>query len=222
MTRLMIFCYSAALSQSEDPAIANADIRRRICQDIATSDYFLAQGGQPVTMFEIFKELKQKKYRDLFNQIYKKSSTLDVLKFLWQSLNVMGTLSSPTRYRYVNEFTPKKFKISGFTKSQFCSSIPVEEHVFVCIIRKRSSPYLTNLCPYYVSKEYNVFPKDLPSSSITTLYKPGRFIFKLHEGLVTDVALAEEPSRAYTSTNYNVEMHYLQIRRNYRPGTFAY
>ena len=68
-----------------------------------------------------------------------------------------------------------------------------------------------------MSKEYNFGETGFP-------YKPGRFIIgNLREGYPdsddsVQIILAEEPAGAYTRPGFNVEVHYLQIRKHAQMG----
>jgi hypothetical protein len=91
-----------------------------------------------------------------------------------------------------------------------------EEYVFECPLED----WLNKVAiTFYVSKEYNVGPLRAGE------HMPGRFVFKnftpgrLHP--YNYVVLAEQPATAYLETNFNVELHYLRMRKYVKPGKIA-
>lgn len=87
------------------------------------------------------------------------------------------------------------------------------EYVFVCLVNDPdpSGQQPSAITPVYVSKEYNVGPFSVP-------IKPGRFVYFMPRHYGVKFALAEEPAVAYTDLRFNVELHYLQIRKYVQPG----
>ena len=109
-----------------------------------------------------------------------------------------------------NPYTLKEFNVLDSVKSH-----DFKEYVITCpplkdfFISDRSEIF------YHVSKEYNVSP-------VEGQYKPGRFVFA---NFIPEVQtsynymiLAEEPARAYRSPRFNVELHYIQMRKYISPG----
>lgn len=103
-------------------------------------------------------------------------------------------------YKYNNPYNVKQFKVLDPMSMNFHI---VDEFVFVCLLKQWASG---DIVPFYVSKEYNV--------NLEETYKVGRFVF----GENRFVVLAEETARAYSTSNFNLELHYLQMRKHRRPG----
>lgn len=107
---------------------------------------------------------------------------------------------------FTNPYILRKINLFG--------NLEVEEYIVACPVRKRESNYIF---PCYVSKEYNV-------ASFGDSYMPGRFIFLNLMAEYTNhhsefyIILAEEPGIAHTEPDFNVELHYLQIRMYVEPG----
>ena len=69
---------------------------------------------------------------------------------------------------------------------------------------------------FYVSKEYNVSP-------VLDYYKPGRFVVgRISMAHVpfpsNNLILAEESATAFTDSSFDVELHYLRVRKHIRRG----
>lgn len=90
----------------------------------------------------------------------------------------------------------------------------LEEYVIACPIKKLINGYVF---PFYISKEYNVSPLD-------ELYMPARFLFinfwtdMLNISNDFYLLLAEEPAIGHGDPDFNVELHYLQLRKHVQPG----
>lgn len=137
-------------------------------------------------------------------------------KELWSNRNhpeyseVFKQIYSPASlensYNYQNSYREETFQLA---KSQH----PFMEHVFICPIKDSSNEFIR---PLYVSKEYNVGPFG------EHLYKPGRFLFgnftPNHSHPYVNVMLVENPAIVFTEPNFNVEIYYLQMRKNTKPG----
>lgn len=179
-----------------DPAAANALVRQRICEDVTGSGFFEWSELVPVNMKVTQNELQQSiaLYSDLFHRIYRPNR------------NLLKRLLSP--FSYDNQYSLQELIITSALGSRYY--FRTREFVFVCLLRQRSS---TLLVPYYVSKEYNV--------SDGEGYQAGRFVFGDRKPNVPEhVILAEESAEAYVRSDFNVELHYLQMRkyRRRRPG----
>lgn len=146
-----------------------------------------------------FRHTLKSKHRDIYKILYKKRRSRIFRR--WESISRRGS-------KYENPYALRQLKVSGFVGDAYRENIAVQEHVFVCLT---SGSHIDEIFPYYVSKEYNV---GLNQSS--TAYIPGRFIFSYLTRKLE--AFAEEPARARISPEFNVELHYLEIRKNYKPG----
>ena len=109
-------------------------------------------------------------------------------------------------YEYVNDYEKLDFNITGIGR--------FEEFVFMCPL---TDLFTRNVNPFYISKEYNVGPSN-------ELYMPGRFMFgntlRVHHSYDYSI-LAEGSARAYTDLTFNVELHYLNLRRHAESGKFC-
>ena len=107
--------------------------------------------------------------------------------------------------QYENLYRQQEFSMFG--------SYRFKEYVFGCPLENFTDEAVM---AFFITKEYNVSPWH-------DLYKPGRFAFKdFTPGYVYPynyVVLAEEPAEAITQPGFNIELHYLQIRKYVTPGT---
>lgn len=181
-----------------DPATIDASARLNTCQAISDSGVFEKYGYDPVDMSDIYTELKQLKYSEIFHLIY---SSL-------QSQN-----GSDERYEYNNPYTQRLFQITEFfpirpgTNAMYSSNV---ESVFLCLLRQKPS---NNLVPYYVSKAYN----ELDHHRFLFMgQNSAYFTYQYHQRIM----FAEESAETYGSqtSEFNVELHYLQKRIRYDPG----
>ena len=181
---------------------ADPNTRKEICSQITESLYFRLQRKDAIDMDKrsIYKKLKHKrKYETLFNEIYEKAPK--------RSFFERGR-----KYRYVNPYRPKTVRIDGLVNNEYLPIIPRQEYTFVCLVRQRSSSSNKAKIAYYVSKEYNVF------TGQSSQHIAGRFVFKPPTATIQLVILAEEPAKVHESPDFNLELHYLQIRRDREPG----
>lgn len=113
--------------------------------------------------------------------------------------------SSPDSYEYNNSLRPYEFLLMG-------SLHYMTEHVFLCPLKSLLNK---DIMLFFVSKEYDVSPFD-------GYVMPGRFVFADftpgHPSIHNYIILAEEPARAYVEPNFNVEIHYLRMRKHVQPG----
>lgn len=113
-------------------------------------------------------------------------------------------------FEYTNPYQQRNLRVNvnGFLR--------FKEYVFVCPMRNTQSNAVYG---FYVSKEYNL-------SSGGESYKPGRFIVgdcTLRFPFPTiSLILAEEPAKAYTEPDFNVELHYLRMRKYIQPGKLLF
>lgn len=116
--------------------------------------------------------------------------------------DIVHQIYNPT-YEYTNEYKEYVFR-----------TLPnwyyTREFVFFCPLKNSSN---NQLITFYVSKEYNVGISEIHQKS-------GRFIFGNFEpatGQMSQnreyVILAEEPAKVYKEPGFNVELHYLRIRK---------
>jgi hypothetical protein len=188
-----------------DPALSDARIRKHICKDITGSGFFKAENMEPVKMSKVLSELRSPRYTDIFRRIYTSGAPRQ---------NAIVNLLYP--YMYSNPYSVLEFSVDGVQRG-LVAEIRFREHVFACIVRNR---YSRDLLAYYVSKEYNV---------LNNSYMPGRFVFRKNDDdhpsyariIFSAIALAEEPATIYQRPNYNLELHYLRIRKHRRPGKIS-
>lgn len=176
-----------------DAAKEDAHIRLRVCEDITDSDIFMADTMEAVDMDEMYKELNQEKYSDLFHQIYEPTK------------NPAKSLIQP--YEYKNLYTLREMDVLIRFVDSSSTTFRFPEYVFVCLLRNWDS---NDISAYYVSKEYNV-SDDGP-------YTAGHFVFWGRGRVI----LSEEPAKSYARNDYNVELHYLHLRKYHQPGTSNY
>ena len=188
-------CILVPPSISEQETDANANIRKRICQDITNNEYFSLQGMDPVDMDSptTLRELRRRKYVDVFDQLFEWSNSTGV-------------------ERYSNLYVLRDFQIDegtvGRRRRAYRSILPVQEYVFVCLVKK---PRFNSILWYYISKEFEI--------STLGAYERinARFVFEADKK-IQRLTLAEEPAKAYVSPDYDIEFIYLQIRENNRRG----
>lgn len=106
--------------------------------------------------------------------------------------------------------TDERQYINPYRLMAFTTLFPLQyfrEQVFVCTLIDRLR---NRIHPFYVSKEYNI-------SLSKQHFTPGRFIFgsllPATSWPYTDILLAEQPVKPRTEPDFNVEMHYLRIRK---------
>lgn len=120
----------------------------------------------------------------------------------WRIFYDLYTRNSSDKYEYTNSFSLQKFAflidiIDGLHTIQV--PLDIEEYVFVCLFEEQNSK---NVIPFYVSKAYN-------------LLHDRRFLFLNHN---VPLMLAEKSAEAYINQNFNVELHYLELRKHHEPG----
>lgn len=188
-----------------DPLASNAILRLHTCETISYSGIFDSfDNVQPISMQEAYAELQQPHYSNIFNQIY--------------------GLHPP--HKYTNFYTPHNININlRIGESSTLVSTHRHDFVFMCLmlrkidflgedpnkedIGKSDSHEKESIIPFYVSKMYNVH-RGLHAR---------RFIF-LNHGIVdnTDLMLMEQSAKPYIRPDFNIELHYLQLRKYSRPG----
>lgn len=150
-------------------------------------------------MRHVYHKLKQRQYSNIFRRIYTESKN--------RIKNLLNL------HEYTNPFARQEFEILNSRSTQ-SFLVRAAEYVFVCLLKKQ---YQDELVPIYVSKEYNV--------SGSESYMAGRFVFRNREyprhPEYHYMLLAEKPATVYTRSDYNVELHYLEIRKRRQPGKIA-
>lgn len=120
---------------------------------------------------------------------------------LFYTLNISENSHS---YIYNNSYKAVEFTMTD--------SFQFREYFFLCPTKDR---FFHNTVLLHVSKEYNVCPFVEPRML-------GRFllsnILPEQSNSLDSVVLAEEPGEAYVEPNFNVELHYLRIRKYVRQG----
>ena len=108
-------------------------------------------------------------------------------------------------------YMPREFKIVEIPP-RFPGRKPISvhknEHVFPCLLKEDH----TNISfPFYVSKLYNA----------ANGFSAHRFRFpeKLFS-LNKDIMLVEGSAKTYMNPTFNIELHYLELRKNYQPGRY--
>ena len=83
----------------------------------------------------------------------------------------------------------------------------MKEYVFTCLLADIND--LDNIHPLYVAKAYNT----------RRGLHVHRFLFpEKKEKRFQRVMLAEQPAKVYTLPDFNVELHYLELRKLHEPG----
>lgn len=161
-----------------------------ICEDILGSEFFELLGLVPNDVRKIYLNWNQQGYSAFFSQVYDSSNLLD---------------SYESTYPY---------KLREFSKMTTFHHL--REYLFVCPATDTSEKNVM-VYPYYVSKEYNV-------GLLGQSFKSGRFVFSNFIPGRRDsydiVILAEEPAIVHTEPSFNIELHYLHIRKYIDPGEF--
>ena len=121
--------------------------------------------------------------------------------FQWLAYDKISSI-----FVYANPYVKLEFEMSYLGR--------FSEYVFPCLVM---DPFVRKFAALRISKEYNVGPSD-------KLYMPGRFIFGDtivgYPPSADHRLLAEQPAIAYTGSNFNVELHYLSLRKHIQPGKF--
>ena len=186
---------------TQDPALTDSRIRKKICRDITKSGFFYWDILKPVKMKKIFRKLQQPRYTNIFNQIYTRTNPADQVQRLLH-LHV---------YEYTNEY--KRWQFHAINSIDFATStrtISTTEYAFICLMQDSRN----NIKTYYVSKEYNLYGDGA--------YVAGRFLFRKSRMQAPpnhyQILLAEEPAVVIHRYNFNVELYYLGIRKYRQPG----
>ena len=183
-----------------DPATENAHSRQSICEDILGSRYFS-------TMYKYFDAISTDRVFDLLKDDTSRSQIFD---HLFDEILVYSQNGSTKQYKYSNLYLRLEF-IHRETM------LRNKEHVFICPMENQMD---ASLELFYVSKEYHV--------SVSKPYLVGRFVFQKWSSHAADltsmtfnfVILAEGPALVYGGPNFNVELHYLTMRKNRQQGKF--
>ena len=107
------------------------------------------------------------------------------------------------------DYVLREFKVAKFhprlTERKPISVIK-KEYVFPCLLRE---DHTSLLFFFFVSKLYNA------ANGLSA----HRFLFpQKYFSLNNDVMLVEGSSRTYMKPGFNVELHYLELRKNYQPS----
>lgn len=184
--------------QSESDA--NPNIRKEICRQITSSLFFIQRGKKAIDTDQkkMYKKLKYKpKYEHFFLELYERVSERPPFQ-KW-----------PKHHQYTNPYRLREFEVDGLRKNEYLPIIPRQEYVFLCLVKDRISKAKI---PYYVSKEYNVFPGESSHRVV------GRFVFKPPPSKIQLIILAEEPAKVEERLDFSVEIHYLRTRRDRTRG----
>lgn len=136
------------------------------------------------------------------------------------------TSSDESHYQHshhTNPYTLRQFEVSiVLPDDPYGQLIPIykREFVFTCLFQEQratrnSCPGSDEenwdeenstdiICPFYVSKLYDILHG----------FRAHRFVF-LEKG---EVFLAEVSAEAYIRPDFNVELHYLELRKRHQPG----
>jgi hypothetical protein len=175
-----------------DRTTQEAFSRMRICSDISGTRIFQQYNCESVNMEEIYDELRQPKYSDIFHLIYRPTLSQD----------------SSHPYEYVNPYRlgSIEFIYDGHLDPDLASRTVVE-HIFVCLLRQQTAS--NDIIPYYVSKAY-----------YNPSYQGHRFLFfQGHPNHPNSLMmLVETSAEVYERPDFDVELHYLELREVHQPG----
>lgn len=142
-----------------------------------------------VGKWKIFRRRNHPKYKYIFNTLYNRTSLQN-------------------SFEYTNPYEQRRFSMRISDSFDI-----ITEYVFLCPFRDLST---LDLAPIYVSKPYNVSPFADGS------YMPSRFVIgnliPTYLPAYNNLILAEEPVVAYEKSDFNVELHYLRLRKYVKPG----
>jgi hypothetical protein len=147
-----------------------------------------------VTMAEIYDELgRLPKYATIFRQIYRPVDDT---------------------HEYINPYSQQEFEFINFVLGEDRDYRPVsvkrEESVFMCSLRERLSD---DIVPFYVSKAY-----DVRDGRRYVLSGRSRAIGPDENDQDIGLMLVKKSAEAYVSLHFNVELHYLEVKKHYRAG----
>jgi hypothetical protein len=110
------------------------------------------------------------------------------------------SLQSPSGSKSL--YVQRQFDLVGLASADLGT---VTEYLFVCPIKIKRSDGVVS---HYVSKAYDL-QHDL------------RFVFlqKATHTQYTHLMVAEKSAESYTKPDFDVELHYLELRKHHRPGT---
>lgn len=168
-----------------DPATTDAFTRLQICEDISNIGIFAYEEKIPVDKKEIFTELKQPQYAEIFNRIY----------------------NSTDLQKYSNPYTQQEFRIfQYFPRHLHVEPAPIfrKDYVFICLLKREGTD---KIVPFYVSKPYDLHRG----------FSVHRFVFSMSSSS-QDIMLAERSADVYVKSDFNVELHYLELRKHHEPG----
>jgi hypothetical protein len=167
-----------------------AQVRQRVCEDVTNSGFFGRRDMIPIDIRKVRLDWNHPRYRNIFFKIF-------------------NATDSGNFYEYFNPYIEREFKMK-MSPGHYVRAV-VTEHVFVCPVKS----LLTNdTILFYVSKEYNLRPSGEPN-------KPGRFVFgNFVSGSLPKhtLMLADVPADVYVEGNFDVESHYLGMRKYIEPG----
>lgn len=188
-----VLCHVSDAPSKLNPSIRDAATRLRICDDISNSGVFEIYGDgalEAVDMTQIYSELQEPKYSSLFHRIYSPAP---------KSQNSQHAL-----HVYTNSYTKQEFVLTKFALNQNHEYTPVsfanEEYVFVCLLKRKNSK---DIVPFYVTKEYD-------------MQYGRRYVFLNTD---TEIMLAEKPAKSKVRPDFNVELHYIEVRKRRESGT---
>ena len=145
-------------------------------------------GFESVNMKEILADLQEPQYWDILDLIYRSTPAQ----------------TASNSYEYFNPYVPKQFVFKNIVFGSFPStSFSFKEYTFACLLRSKRSK---KIIPFYVSKAYG-------------LQHDRRFVFMENVDVYYSLMmLAESSADIYTNQNFNVELHYLELRKFHQPG----
>lgn len=186
----------------------SADIKKKICKKIFSSNFFDARGEDwmDLDLITSYKELK--KERQLFREIFPKKMNRRREKLLMcgSSRNDADDVQRYQRHQlfdrpYINPTQKLPVSIRKGRQEE-------EENVFICPVRKRNSR--REIKRYLVSEVYDV---NEAYRNPEVPYIAGRFIFEYNGGKLVITALAEEPARVL-AIGADAETKYANIKNN--------
>lgn len=87
-------------------------------------------------------------------------------------------------------------------------NIPKLEHVFVCLLKQKHNP--NRVFRFFVSKAYGAFDG----------LHAHRFVFLTDDKNHQSMMLVEGSAEVHKKTDFNVELHYLELRKHHQPSEF--
>lgn len=154
-------------------------------------------------MVDAYNELVQPEYLDILKRTY-------------------GSTESVNRQRLYG-YIKRRFKVSKYLDHDSVT-ISKQDYVLVCWLKQNN---MNKLIPFYVSKAYDelrgfrvhryVFPEEeetTENENEVGYASTNRYCYR-------DIILAEGPARDHRIPSFNIELHYLELRKHYHPSEYV-